>query len=167
MRTNTPSPAARLLAALTSFMLAALFVGLFAGFSRAADLNVGVDQARLVRLEKPGVEVIIGNPSIADVSVQSGRALVLTGKSAGLTNLIVLDGAGQTVLDRKVFVSHDAARLVTVNKGAARETHSCSPACGPALMPGDAITFFDPLAKEIRNKLGLSQSAVEGTTTQQ
>jgi len=152
--------------ALASFLMAALFVGLFAGLARAGDLKVGIDQVTLIRLDKPGVEVIIGNPSIADVSVQNGRLLAVTGKSAGLTNIMVLDGSGNLTYSKKIFVSADARRLVTLNKGAARMTYSCSPACGPALIPGDAEEFFQPLAKEIRNKLGLAQSAVDGTTTQ-
>jgi Flp pilus assembly secretin CpaC len=35
-------------------------------------------------------EVIIGNPTIADVSVQGGNLLVVTGKSFGVTNIISL-----------------------------------------------------------------------------
>ncbi len=167
MHNNASSRFSLSMGTLASLLMAALFVGLFAGLAQSDELKVQIDQATLVRLDKPGVEVIIGNPSIADVTVQSGRLLVVTGKSAGLTNLMVLDGAGKVTLNKKVFVSTDAARLVTVNKGVTRETYSCAPTCDPALIPGDAETFFEPLAKEIRNKLGLAQSAVDGTTSQQ
>ena len=167
MRSNASSNTGSVLGPLASLLMAVLFVGLYAGFARSGELNVEIDQAKLIRLDKPGAEIIIGNPSIADVSVQSSRLLVVTGKSTGLTNLMVLDGRGNLTLSKKIFVSVDTKRLVTVNKGVARQTYSCSPYCGPSLMPGDAETFFEPLAKEIRNKLGLAQSAVEGTTTQQ
>lgn len=167
MRSNASSRKVRIVGALASFLMAALFVGLYAGLSRAAgSLMVEIDQVTLIRLDKPGAEVIIGNPSIADVSVQNSRLLAVTGKSAGLTNIMVLDGSGNLTYSKKVFVSADALHLVTLNKGTARMTYSCSPVCGPALIPGDAEEFFQPLAKEIRNKLGLAQSAVDGTTTQ-
>jgi hypothetical protein len=84
-----------------------------------------------------------------------------------LTNLIVLDGSGDVIMKKNIQVGADSKNLITVNRGKSHQTYSCSPNCGPALIPGDAITFFDPLAKEIRNKLGLAQSAAEGTTTQQ
>ena len=164
------SPIKKFAGAIASFMMAVLFVALFAGLSRASetkDLIINVDQARLIRLDKHSSEVIIGNPSIADVSVQSSKILVLTGKSAGLTNLIVLDGKGGEVLNRKVFVSADNVRLVTVSKGARRETYTCSPDCNPALMSGDNAKYFEALSKEISNKLNLAQSSAEGTATQQ
>lgn len=166
MRSNASSRKVRIVGALASFLMAALFVGLYAGLVRAGSLQVEIDQVTLIRLDKPGAEVIIGNPSIADVSVQNSRLLAVTGKSAGLTNIMVLDGSGNLTYSKKVFVSADALHLVTLNKGSARMTYSCSPTCGPALIPGDAEEFFQPLAKEIRNKLGLAQSAVDGTTTQ-
>lgn len=155
-----------------SLLVAGISATLFAGVARAegpraADLRVEIDQATLVSLDKPGSEVIIGNPSIADVSVQSSRVLVVTGKSVGLTNLMVLDASGSLIYGKKVSVSADAQQLVTVNKGKSRETYSCSPLCGPALIPGDTPVHNEELAKGIRNKLGLAQAAAEGTAVQQ
>ena len=57
----------------------------------AEDLIVKYDQSQLVRLPKAAAEVIVGNPSIADVAVQSGNLLVVTGKTFGITNIIALD----------------------------------------------------------------------------
>ena len=167
MRSNVSPRFTRILAFLASFLMAALFVGITSKLAGAADLNVKIDQVELVRLDKPGAEVIIGNPSIADVSVQSGRLLIVTGKSTGLTNLIVLDGNGNLILDKNVYVGSDEKNMVTVSRGKSRETYTCSPNCGPALVPGDSLLFFDTLSKETRAKLGLAQSAAEGTTNQQ
>jgi len=167
MRSQTSDSALGIRSIVISFVLAILFVGLSATLSQASELRARIDQATIIRLDKPGVEVIVGNPSIADVAVQSGRVLVVTGKSVGLTNLMVLDGSGKTVLDKKVSVSVDPKYLVTVNKGVGRETYSCSPTCGPALIPGDTPAFSDELNKAIRGKLGLAQASAEGTTGQQ
>ena len=176
MRTHVLSPSRRsspirkVASAIASFLMAVLFVAISAGLSHAnelSSLNVNVDQARLIRLEKHSSEVIIGNPSIADVSVQSSKVLVLTGKSAGLTNLIVLDGKGDEVLNKKIYVKADDVRQVTLSKGASRETYTCSPDCSPALMSGDNARYFEVLSKEINKKLSLAQSSAEGTTAQQ
>ena len=152
MRTEVPAPKKRSTGALASLFIAALLVVFHTGTTHAVNLNVEIDQATLVELEKPGAEVIVGNPSIADVAVQSGKLLVVTGKSAGLTNLMVLDGGGKLIYDKKVVVSADKKRLVTVSKGVARETYSCRPQCDPSLTPGDAEDYFEALAKGIRNK---------------
>ncbi len=167
MRSNATSPSTQIVGALVSLLLAGLFVGVYSRLAGAADINVDIDHAELIRLDKPGAEVIIGNPTIADVSVQSGRLLIITGKSIGLTNLIVLDGSGESIFQKKVHVGSDEKNLVTVSRGKSRESYSCSPNCSPALIPGDTLTFFDPLSKETRSKLGLAQSSAEGTTSQQ
>ena len=167
MRIDAIATSKRSIGALASLLTALLFLGSNAQSAHAVNLNVEIDQATLVRLDKPGAEVIVGNPSIADVAVQSGKLLVVTGKSAGLTNLMVLDGTGGLIFDKKVVVSADKDRLVTVSKGIARETYSCRPQCDPSLTPGDAEEYFESLAKGIRNKIGLTQSTIDGTTAQQ
>ena len=57
---------------------------------------------------------MVGNPSIADVSVQSGKVLVVTGKSYGETNLIVMDADGKVVANRKLIVQDPRAGAVTL-----------------------------------------------------
>ena len=49
---------------------------------------VFMDQARLVQLPERAANVVIGNPLIADVSIQPGGLTVITGKSYGTTNFI-------------------------------------------------------------------------------
>ena len=167
MRTDLPHLINGLPGRFAALAVAASLLVFSVGTARAVNLNVEIDQAKLVELKRPAAEVIIGNPSIADVTVQSGKLLVITGKSAGLTNLMALDGAGKLIYDKKVFVSADKKRLVTVSKGAARATFSCTPQCDPSLTPGDSLGHFEPLAKGIRDKIGLTQSTVDGTTAQQ
>lgn len=167
MRPESPEYFANPCGFVISFLLAVLFVVFFAPLSQAGELRARIDQATIIRLDSPGSEVIVGNPSIADVAVQSGRVLVVTGKSVGLTNLIVLNNAGKQIYENKVSVSVDPQHLVTVNKGIGRETYSCSPTCGPALIPGDTPTYADELNKAIRAKLGLAQASAEGTAATQ
>ena len=74
-----------------------------AGGALAADINVILDQAKLLKLPERVATIVVGNPLIADVALQSGGILVVTGKGYGVTNLIVLDRAGN-VQDRKSVV---------------------------------------------------------------
>src|SRR4030081_3444321 len=88
-------------------LVAAALVAAGASQSAMAASNVVqvlVDQATLVRLDRPAAEIVVGNPSIADVSVQSGKVLVVTGKSFGETNLIVMDADGKVVANRQLLV---------------------------------------------------------------
>jgi Pilus formation protein N terminal region len=116
-----------------------------------------------VKLDRPAAEIVVGNPSIADVSVQSGKVLVLTGKSFGETNLIVLDGDGKIIISKRLIVSEPRTGLVTIYRGTSRQTVSCSPDCTPPLAIGDESNYFDTIAKEIKSKQSISQSSAEGT----
>ena len=80
-------------------------------------VDVLIDQATLVRLDRPAAEIVVGNPSIADVSVQSGKVLVVTGKSFGETNLIVMDADGKVFVSRRLIVQEPRAGFVTVYRG--------------------------------------------------
>jgi hypothetical protein len=81
--------------------------------------------------------VIIGNPGVADVTIQDPQTLVLTGKSYGQTNLIVLDDRGSPIADTLIEVIQAQGDLVTIYLGNARTTMVCSPACQPTIMLGD------------------------------
>ena len=52
-----------------------------AAFALGPDVSVSIDEASMLRLQRPAAEIIIGNPSIADVSVQSGNCLLYTSPS--------------------------------------------------------------------------------------
>ena len=49
--------------------------------ANADDLIVRYDQSQLLRMPREVANIIVGNPSIADVSVQRGNLLVVTGKT--------------------------------------------------------------------------------------
>ena len=125
-------------------------------------VDVMIDQATLVRLERPAAEIVVGNPSIADVSVQSGKVLVVTGKSFGETNLIVMDADGKVFVNRRLIVQEPRSGLVTLYRGSARQTLHCAPYCTPPLVIGDSPDAFGSVASQITTKQSISQSAAEG-----
>jgi hypothetical protein len=130
--------------------------------AKGPDIVVMIDQASLVRLERPAAEIIVGNPSIADVAVQSGKVLIATGKSFGETNLIVLDAEGKVIVSRRLIVQEPRTGFVTLYRGPARQTLHCAPYCTPPLVIGDAPDVFGTVSGQITTKQSISQSAAEG-----
>jgi Flp pilus assembly secretin CpaC len=128
----------------------------------ATDVIVLIDQASLVRLDRPAAEIVVGNPSIADVSVQSGKVLIITGKSFGETNLIVIDADGKMITNRRLIVQEPRIGFVTVYRGLARQTLHCAPYCAPELMIGDAPDVFSTVSGQITTKQSIGQTAAEG-----
>jgi hypothetical protein len=108
------------------------------------DVAVIVDQARLIRAPDQTATLVIGNPLIADVSLQPGGVLVITGKGYGRTNLIALDRTGAVLLDRTVAVVQSPSdTVVVVYRGVERETYSCAPECQRTITLGDRPPYFD------------------------
>lgn len=73
----------------------------------AVELQLTVDKARTVGCDREFTEVLVANPSIADVVTLSNKQLYVLGKSAGITN-ISLVGPDKRVLGVvQVQVAHD------------------------------------------------------------
>ncbi len=123
----------------------------------AEDFMVQYDQSRLIRLARPANDIIVGNSSIADVTIQGKQLLVITGKSFGVTNLIVLDAKGTVIMNRKLIVQGDVRKFVNLQLGNQRQRYNCSPTCQSALIVGDQVAYFnDLLAKAIEKKNSIS-----------
>jgi hypothetical protein len=123
---------------------------------------VNVDQAKLLRLPGRVATIIIGNPLIADVTLQPGGLVVVTGKGYGATNFIATDRSGQVLMDRMIQVEGPAEQLVTVYRGANRETYSCMPICQPRVTLGDGETFFKAAIDQVGT---LSSQAASSAAT--
>ncbi|QMV03926.1 pilus assembly protein CpaC [Devosia sp. D6-9] len=114
-----------------------------------APISVKVNMARVLRINSPASTVIVGNPAVADVTIQDPLTLVLTGKSYGQTNLIVLNATGNPIADTLVEVVQDQANLVTVFNAGARFTYACPSRCAPTVMLGDSTTFTEEQTKSL------------------
>ncbi|MBR1175493.1 MULTISPECIES: pilus assembly protein N-terminal domain-containing protein [Bradyrhizobium] len=111
--------------------------------STAEMIAVNVDQAKLVRLPGKVATIVVGNPLIADVTLQPGGMIVVTGKGYGATNFIALDRAGEILVDRQIQVEGPSDRLVTVYRGVERESYSCVPICQRRVTLGDSDAYFN------------------------
>ncbi|MGB9368270.1 MAG: pilus assembly protein N-terminal domain-containing protein [Xanthobacteraceae bacterium] len=128
----------------------------------AETLDVVLDQATLMKLPEKVSTIVIGNPMIADIAIQSGGLVVVTGKGFGSTNLIALDRAGAVLLERSIVVSGPRGRdTVQVYRGVQRETYSCTPSCERRITLGDSAEYFTAIAgqADARNSAAASGGA--------
>ena len=105
-------------------------------------IAVNVDQAKLVKLPPKVATIVVGNPLIADVTLQPGGLMVVTGKGYGATNFIAMDRAGEVLVDRLIQVEGPTDQLVTVYRGIERESYTCMPICQRRVTLGDGDSFF-------------------------
>ena len=115
-----------------------LSLGMVPPAGSAAELiTVKANMARILRISTAAATVVIGNPGVADVTIQDPKTLVLTGKSYGQTNLIILDALGNPIADTLIEVVQAQNDLVTVYQGLSRTSVACAPQCQPVIMMGD------------------------------
>ncbi|HRK18230.1 MAG TPA: pilus assembly protein N-terminal domain-containing protein [Hyphomicrobiaceae bacterium] len=127
--------------------------------ARAEDLIVKYDQSQLIRLPRAAAEIIIGNPSIADVAIQTGNLLVVTGKSYGVTNIIALDSERNVIQDQRILVRRDERSVVHIVRGTARQTYACVPQCNPTITLGDDISAMRQIKEAADLKINFSSKA--------
>jgi hypothetical protein len=127
----------------------------------AEDIEVVLDQARILRLPDRVTTLVIGNPAVADGTLQTGGLLVVTGKNYGATNLIALDSRGEVLVQHNITVAAPKDGRLTVWRGVERESWSCAPRCERATVLGDAPDFFESASRqaEARNGQAIGQPA--------
>ena len=161
LKTNLIALSRLSVALLTSATLIAA-LAMTAPPSHASDLVVKYDQSQILRLPRPVAEVIIGNPSIADITVQSKKMLIVTGKSFGITNIIALDADRNIIQDNRIIVQRDQTRIINVHKGNKRLSYNCSPQCNPTITVGDDAAYLNEIAKTSQLKMRMSEQQAGG-----
>lgn len=145
---------------LRSFGIACIAGVLVTSAARAADFEVTLDEAKIAELPKRVATVVIGNPLIADISLQPSGQVVITGKGYGRTNMIALDHDGKVLIDRKIQVNGPTKDVVVIYRGINRETYSCAPQCERRITLGDEPKYFDSTLSQTTNRNGKAQGAV-------
>jgi hypothetical protein len=119
-------------------------------------VSVTLDQAQVMKLPDGVVTLVVGNPLIADVSIQAGGMVVLTGKGYGVTNLVALDRSG-SVLEQKTIQVQGSRDSVVVYRGTERESYSCTPKCERRITLGDGAEFFNATIGQAGMRTGQAQ----------
>jgi hypothetical protein len=123
---------------------------------------VRLDEAKILKLPDRATTVVIGNPLIADLAIQPGGLAVVTGRSFGATNVLVMDKSGAVLTEQNIQVEGPGDPIVVVYRGVDRETYSCTPFCAPRLTLGDDLTFFNNAMTEITSRNNQSMAAGAG-----
>jgi hypothetical protein len=128
-------------------------------------IAVNVDQAKLVKLPSRVATIVVGNPLIADVTLQPGGVVVVTGKGYGATNFIAMDRAGEVLVDRIIQVEGPSDKLVTIYRGVDRESYSCMPICQRRATLGDGDGYFKSVLGQSGDLSGQASGAASGKPT--
>lgn len=130
-------------------------------------VTVFTDQTQMIALAQDPGTVVVGNPSIADVSV-NGRRVFMHGRGYGNTNITILDVQGNQLANFDVTVTHDAANEVAVfsatqnpTERASRSSFTCAPLCQKTVIAGDSNIFFGEITAQNSSKL----NSATGNTT--
>ena len=149
---------------LSGMALGLLLLPIAAVAEQADDaISVSVDQAKLFKLPNRVATIVVGNPMIADVTLQNGGIIVVTGKGYGATNFIAMDRTGEVLVDRVIQVEGPTDQLVTVYRGVERETYSCMPLCQRRMTLGDGDTYFKSVSDQANQLAGQATGTAAAT----
>jgi Flp pilus assembly secretin CpaC len=149
-----------------AFALALLLTGVAiapAGSDAKEPIAIVIDRAKVMHISRPADTIIIGNPAIADVSVQAGNLLVVTGKTFGITNIIALDAERNVIQDQRILVRRDELKVVNLQRGTERQSYNCTPQCNPSITVGDEQKYFDSISKASRAKISFSSGEAQSS----
>jgi hypothetical protein len=139
---------------LTAISLCAALVS--ANPAAAEPLALLTDQTKALTVAKTPATIVVGNPSIADVTIQDNN-IFLHGRAFGTTNIILLDEAGATMSEFEVTVTNGISTHVAVYRGGYfRYSMVCAPVCEGELQQGDEKEYFSTLLSQANGKLGLA-----------
>ncbi len=128
-------------------------------------IMVRLDQAALFKLPDRAATVVVGNPLIADVSIEPGGIAVVTGKGYGGTNVIVMDRGGVVLSEKGIVVTSPPDHVVYVYRGPSRVTYSCNPDCSARVNLGDDPEVFDKILGETVTRTTQAMAAGQNTSS--
>ena len=135
--------------------LATLVIAADAGANETVTVNL--DQAAVLKLPEKVTTIIVGNPLIADVSMQAGGIMVVTGKGFGVTNVLALDRNGSVLMEKHVQVRGPRDDVLVVHRGLQQESYSCAPNCERRITLGDAPAHFEAALNQTMVRTGSAQ----------
>lgn len=95
----------------------ALVAGATAAAAATSALTVNLHESRRIPLPGAIANVVVGDPTVADVAVIDAHSVIVMGHGFGSTQLIVTDRAGHALLDSLVTVVSPDYGRVSVYRG--------------------------------------------------
>jgi Pilus formation protein N terminal region len=125
------------------FVVGALLTLVVLGSPAMAEdfLSLTWRKAEILELPVPPGTIIIGDPSVIDVSIEPSGMMLLFGKQPGETNMIIFDASGrETLFNGSVVVAPESNRhvsIISATRNAVLErTWNCVARCVQVIGPG-------------------------------
>ena len=91
-----------------------------------------------MRPQRPAKIVLVADPEIADVVIESPLLIFILGRQPGVTNLFVLDEKEREIHNLDIVVRPNEEDPVSVHRGTKETTLNCAPRCHVVATPGAA-----------------------------
>jgi len=118
------------------------------------------DHMRRVRLDRPAGTILVGNPTIADVTVLGKDTVFVSARSIGSTNIIALDENNNEIRTFEVFVREPKTKRVVLRNAGQAENYQCAPDCLRALTQSDSPAPHAAKLGVVQADIGLDQTAI-------
>lgn len=119
------------------------------------EVTVMNDQAKMLVVPGKAGTVVVGNPNIADVTVQ-GSQVFIHGRNFGTTNVLVYDRDGNELATLEVNVMMGGSQNVAVFRRAERYSYVCAPLCETVHQIGDQFDWYKNMTDENKQKGALA-----------
>ncbi|MBI2718024.1 MAG: pilus assembly protein N-terminal domain-containing protein [Rhizobiales bacterium] len=122
----------------------------------AQPLVLFTDQSTILNVPRPAAVVVVGNPSIADATI-NGQQIFLHGRSFGTTNVIALDDQGAKIANYEVTVQLGGSNNVTLFKAGMEYSYVCVTNCEVQMHVGDDQDWFQKVVLgRNKDKIGIA-----------
>lgn len=148
----------RILSVLCKLLLSATIA---ASAPNVQDVVLQSDQSQLVILPDEPATVVVGNPAIADITIE-GKTLFVHPRAFGVTNIIALDASGQRLGEYLVHIVYEDSYGMATYSPSGRQSYSCRKDCEPVMRIGDRKGFFDDFNSQAKNKNALAAAQALG-----
>lgn len=92
-------------------------------------LSIPLNNAEKLKITGVAKDVIVANPIIADVTMLTPDQMIIIGKQAGRTTLLILDAQQKVIFNSMVVVSDGSGGLVTVHSSHGEDSYACAQNC--------------------------------------
>lgn len=123
----------------------------------AQQFHVEASKTRQLKLRGDAATVVLGDPTVADVSVHDKNLLFVTGRTFGSTNILIFDKDGKPLYSGDVVVTVNTTNFVAINRGGATNTYDCAPRCRSVTVLGDDAGYFGNVLNQKRQLQTLAE----------
>ena len=134
----------------------------FGDTTLARRIQMGAGKTVIVDLPRDEVEIVVGNPKVADAIARTARKLYVTGVDPGQTTIFAIDASGRQIANLEITIGQDVGELGPLLRAAlpksnisARTVNGSIILTGTVTSPGEAARAVD-IAKGFASRAAAS-----------